>query len=298
MAFETSGLQQVRFELSELEKRLHHGTAELSESIRSLQRLEPRELLGIYHALAEVAMEGSALFPVSGGKIEFAAGTGSLLRPRDLDRIEACIPSVGRLEVWEGDSRSHIAGTAWMAGPDLVVTNRHVYTRSLKEAFALAGFDPTVRVVFDPSIEKNPTWEISFDIDDVVHVTSAARGEPDLAILRLKGRESRIPRLQVATPVDGMDIAVIGHPIYADREDTLAILASIDGGKRVSFGKIKQIESDLVFHSATTHPGSSGSPVIEVATGRVVGLHIDGDFGKLNFAVPGNLLGEALSGVL
>jgi V8-like Glu-specific endopeptidase len=51
-------------------------------------------------------------------------------------------------------------------------------------------------------------------------------------------------------------------------------------------GIVTYAAETLLAHDCSTLGGNSGSPVIELASGRVAGLHFGGQFREANLAVP------------
>ena len=122
----------------------------------------------------------------------------------------------------------------------------------------------------------------------------------DMALLQVEGLPvDRVLRLSVRSPaeLEDRDVMVIGYPARDERQD-LALQDSIFQGiyhvKRLQPGKVRpssQIRSydhivTVLVHDASTLGGNAGSPVIDVATGDVLGLHFAGEYLKGKYAVP------------
>ncbi len=93
----------------------------------------------------------------------------------------------------------------------------------------------------------------------------------------------------------GQAVAAIGYPSKdADRNPLFipAIFGDRFGVKRVSPGEITGSTDRLVFHDCSTLGGNSGSPVLSLATAKVVGLHRSGTFLFSNEAVESAALVE------
>jgi endonuclease G len=123
----------------------------------------------------------------------------------------------------------------------------------------------------------------------------------DMALLRVDGLAADRPalRLSVRAPEDleGADVVVIGYPARDDRNDLDVqdrIFQRTYFVKRFQPGKIRarahlhSFEStvDAMTHDSSTLGGNSGSAVVDVATGEVVGLHFAGEYLDANYAVP------------
>ena len=85
----------------------------------------------------------------------------------------------------------------------------------------------------------------------------------------------------------GTQVLVVGYPLYSDSSPAFVntLFENIYGVKRGSPGELLAVEADLLYHDCTTLPGSSGSPVFELRTGLVVGIHASGQFAFRNTAV-------------
>ncbi|MDQ3749834.1 MAG: phospholipase D-like domain-containing protein [Acidobacteriota bacterium] len=199
--------------------------------------------------------------------------------------INPAIPSVGRIEVSNSD---YIwAGTGWVIADEIIVTNRHVADVFAKQDARTTGF------VFKPGV----TGElVSSDIDfleeenrldsDEHPITSilwvAPEGEADVAFLRVTRASGRppLPRpIQLAENIaEDMWIAAIGYPARdpSIRDQQLVIRIFGDDvyeKKRLSLGKLKKIEDPGLRHDCSTLGGNSGSVLLDLKTGKAVGLH-------------------------
>jgi len=217
------------------------------------------------------------------------------------DVLEAAIPSVGRIDLRNHDQLDW-AGTGWMIGPGLVITNRHV-----AEAFASrrdGGF--AFRVIAGKQTHAMLDWyqEYQQPEESRFRVTEIAWIEPDeslfdVALLRIAetGEEG-----QTAPPVVGLLsdddladvdvgrwIAVIGYPGYdsrADPADQQRIFGGVYGCKRLAAGQVLAVEhAGLIGHDATTLGGNSGSALIDLSTGKAIALHFGGRAHVRNSAV-------------
>lgn len=261
-------------------------------------RLMPEEEIGV-HAL--LAFTSRPVILVQGGR--FAAPPPVWAELEEVrPAIEAALPSVGRVEV-SGHPRLSWAGTAWAAAPGLVVTNRHVV-----EQFAapLAGTETrwriqdgrTARIDFgrelDVPSDEGRIFDVREDEPILVHP------EHDLALVPV-ARTSRDgagafpPPLAMAgddTGIgEGRKVFVAGHPARDDRAPERLLQYRLFQGifdvKRLQPGQVMQVlpETGTLLHDCSTLGGNSGSPVLDLATGRVVGLHYAGFHRHANLAV-------------
>ncbi len=196
--------------------------------------------------------------------------------------------SIGRI-----DTGKTPAGTGFLIAPDVLVTNRHVLekismgTRALEEGQAVVGF----RWLADDFEDPQPiTGVIAFD------------DEFDIALLRVKPQVGRTPlKLAAAAPKREQQVVVIGHP-YDDPVNnpmfTRTIFGSDWGIKRAAPGEVVSVSAPaptIAGHDCSTLGGNSGSPVLALETGEVVGLHFGGSFLWRNEAVTSTALASFVS---
>jgi endonuclease G len=211
-------------------------------------------------------------------------------------KLDAAIRSVGRVEV--AGSPNPFVGTAWMIGPNVAVTNRHVaieFSRRKGKSFVFRsnpiGEALQPRVDFKEEHGQLSVFEAS--VAKVLFIAGLDDDAPDIAFLALEAPPGRklpppIPLFD-GRPTAGQTVAVIGYPAQDPRND-LADQARLFGGifdvKRLAPGQVMDRFNNEVFtHDCTTLGGSSGSVVVDVATGAAVGLHFAGEFLEANFAV-------------
>ncbi len=221
-------------------------------------------------------------------------------------RIERNIPSIGRIDL-PGKAFSPFAGTGFVVGPNLIMTNRHVAM-----IFAERGGDAQIRFkrnftatinFLRESIPRQNETEQILSVDDVVMLHPYW----DMALLKVKGLSDRqVPLKLSATHPDDLtsrDIVVIGYPQQDERgniEEHNRIFSGRYGVKRLlpgefgAFERTEGLEEVVVAltHDASTLGGNSGSAVIHVATGEVLGLHFAGEYLRTNYAVATNDLSQ------
>lgn len=170
-----------------------------------------------------------------------------------------------------GDQPTAPFCTAFMVGPDLVVTAGHCYNS--------AYFDST-RFVFGFYMEDGTTPRFEYAADEVYQgveiVSYASSGSTDHCVVRVD-REIRAPgarpfRLRRAGVVQpGEFVGVIGHP------SGLPL--------KIAFGNtFVRSSTDPGFFVANldTYGGNSGSPVINAGTGILEGILVRGDTDFIN----------------
>ncbi len=197
--------------------------------------------------------------------------------------------------------RIPFGGTGFLVGDNLLMTNRHV-ARLFTD-----GVGMTQRLAYrvgDAAVDFR-RWVDSSQDDRTAYfaVVKVEMIHPfwDMALLRVDGlsEEFRPLALSVRAPEDLLDhdIIAVGYPARDDRSD-LDLQDQIFSGqynvKRLQPGKLRtraRIESfenrvDAVTHDSSTLGGNSGSAIMDVQTGEVVGLHFAGEYLRANYAVP------------
>jgi endonuclease G len=220
-------------------------------------------------------------------------------------RINSAMPAIGRIENISRGIPQHI-GTGFIVGPNLMMTNRHVaemFVRGIGRDGKKLSFVPGIEsaINFQREKEQNPN-----DTSASIRLTEVVMIHPywDMAIFRIAGGASSANplRLSVIPPEDliGRQIVVIGYPGRGKDRSRKAIqlerkyFGDLFGVKRLAPGEIDgrdQIESfghlvPAMIHDSSTLAGNSGSAIIDVETGDVVGLHFKGATLKANYSVP------------
>ncbi|MEZ4302420.1 MAG: serine protease [Polyangiaceae bacterium] len=208
--------------------------------------------------------------------------------------IEAALPFVGSIAPSRrpgpfggAPSRLGIA-TCFAIGPRAVVTNVHVLDQLARDG--LSASDAVVR--FDVE------WDAPSRLAPVaVKGVLARHPERDVVILELSADcppAAGLPLSGGAEPAALAPVAAIGHPLSDGRNPrwAQAMFEGKFGVKRVSPGVVTGVERAVLYHDASTLGGSSGSPILDVETGRVVGVHSLGDFALRNAAVPVGALSD------
>jgi S1-C subfamily serine protease len=168
-----------------------------------------------------------------------------------------------------------VAGSGWIAGDGLVVTNAHV----------VAGEDDTT-----VSLEGGEALDA-----EAVHYDS----RNDLAILRVPGLGGE--RLEfAASPSSGVDAAIVGYPENGPLALTPARLGRTGTvTSQDSYGR-GPVQRTMTPFRAEVRGGNSGGPVVD-ADGEVLATVFAASTGggpKTGLGVPNGIVAEALSGRL
>lgn len=205
------------------------------------------------------------------------------------------IPAIGRVQ----SNRPYALydGTAFVVGPKLLMTNRHVAEKFIRDVGETTlTFKPFHTAKVDLKVERGR------DTTRVLQVIGAKLVHPywDMALLEVEGLDPSIEPLRLITRplTESKAVAVIGYPYFDERNPDAElqnrIFQSEYGVKRllpgytgarakiVTYGGVV----DVITHDSSTLGGNSGSALIDLETGEVLGLHFAGDYLEDNYAVP------------
>ncbi|MEJ7622522.1 MAG: tetratricopeptide repeat protein [Pyrinomonadaceae bacterium] len=199
------------------------------------------------------------LFPLSSMVliVFFALAGGSAAQDFLPELVKRIKPSAVAIETFDAKGNTVSRGSGFFIAADRVITNRHVIERSTRaEIHLVDGKKFAVRGVL------------------------AIDGEGDLALLQVDVPRALAVALPIvrAVPQEGESIVVVGNPYGLEGSVSNGIVSAV---REISgYGKIIQI-------TASISPGSSGSPVVNMA-GQVIGVATlqAAEGQNLNFAVP------------
>lgn len=236
--------------------------------------------------------------------------------PPDTDvkikNIEAVVRSVGRVEflnasmTW-GGSGGVVEDSK---GQRLVMTNRHVAQIVAKRVAGGKGVflrSPSTGIRYAANVDFGEEVGSTAGNSKTARVVSveylADDMAADVALLKIEA-DFALP-----DPIDLADtearagdlVALVGYPAYDSRNDAgdqARYFRDLYEVKRFSPGRILQAlsGSTSLTHDCTSLGGSSGSPLISLENGKIVGLHFSGVYGKENTAVGVTTLKALLAG--
>jgi Trypsin. len=203
-------------------------------------------------------------------------------------QIQRAIKSTGIFEVQKRLSK-YPAGTGWVVTDDLVVTNQHVAEQLFEKKNGQYVFKKgKEQLTIDFKEEFDRVDDQEFKILELVHMEDSDHHlydhVPDLAILRVEKVNANGDVLPPPLPLfEGplkkkQLICIIGFPSidYKAPKSRKQIFKNIYDVKRIQPGIIRSIRTlyDFDFkHDCATLRGNSGSPIIDLQTGGVVGIH-------------------------
>jgi endonuclease G len=221
-----------------------------------------------------------------------------LNKPDVHHRLEPLFPSIGRIELPLTPTIPY-GGTGFVVGSDLLMTNRHV-ARLFSEGLGVrvtyhAGGSAVDFLREDGLPEPDP--------GTLLRVIGVVMVHPfwDMALLKVAGLPATAKPLPISVmppeQLSGRDVVVVGYPAQDfrnDQEVQSRVFGKTFGVKRFQPGKVQgrstipsfENQVSALTHDSSTLGGNSGSAVIDVETGAVVGLHFAGIYLEANYAVP------------
>ena len=246
------------------------------------------------------------------------------------DEVRLQSLATGRISTYDRlESEPHklrqVVGSAVAIGPNHIVTNKHVILSSRigYESLTGAGEIQLYSSIFGRisfPVEYNRCDPDALDIQSVVDIEAIEFTHPtlDFVIARVSSDlPSYIEFPSERDHVVGDRIAVIGYTTRPGDADTFLSPVQLDDVFRAPDGRIPfpvqrvaegfsivndGVENGYFRYDATTWGGNSGSIVIDLTTGKVLGLHARGlqssDQGTgYNEAISSEQLAEAISSI-
>lgn len=260
------------------------------------QELTPGELRSLE---AIVLPENRPVVFVRNGSYEDIGSPWTHLNtPEVKSRIAPLLRSIGRVEVPSLLSIPY-GGTGFVVGRNLLMTNRHVarlFAEGVGTRFLL--YRPgDAAVDFKREVDTGEDDRTAYFV-----VRNVIMIHPywDMALLLIEGLDAYPAlRLSVRPPeeLQDRDVVAVGYPARDDRNDLELQdlifskkynVKRLQPGKLRSRARVRSFESvvNAMTHDSSTLGGNSGSAVVDVETGEVVGLHFAGEYLKANYAVP------------
>jgi S1-C subfamily serine protease len=186
------------------------------------------------------------------------------------EKVRPSLYSVGRIDRIDGKSTDALA-SGFVVAPGVLATNTHVLdalsanARRLERKQAAVLFGQEFGVAPDPP---------------AVAITGVLAVHPSLDVCLLEIDDSiRLAwEIEAKVPSKGSRIAAIGYPQDDPRSPVFrdVIFQNRYGVKRGAPGEVRGVGMNAVYHDCSTLGGNSGSPLVDLESGKVVGIHRDG----------------------
>ena len=219
--------------------------------------------------------------------------------------LRSALAAVVRVEIVEPSGKLKYAGSGFFVGKGLLMTSRHVAMKLLPEEEDMAS---AARYSRNGVIHCDK--EHATDVDStegVICVSGIRMIHPhwNMALLEVEEAPAGIIPLKLSSThpsaLVGKEIAVMGYPGRSDglREDGELLLEEelfrgVHNVKRIAPGEVVAQEKvpddygdvEAIAHDSSTLLDASGSPVVDILTGEVVGLQFINIPMEMNFSVP------------
>lgn len=287
-------------------------TAEGTAGSRAVSALELRpEALGL-HGLAEAIVLAElrpAFFVMEDGiDLQNAIDSDETLLAKinaSKARLTVICNGVGRVDLTNHFTLPY-AGTGFLIDETLVVTNRHValvFAERLRSGYRMrqGRFGADMEARLDYRRYLGSTARLRADVLELLYI--AGDNEPDFALLRVE-RQADSPHLELLggkrqRVEAGTPVAVVGYPAEDGDRNDRALMDQVFKGqyevKRLAPGFVTDRSADEIVLMAdySSLGGNSGSPMIGLEDGQVLGLHFAGRFMENNYAVAADIIEAA-----
>lgn len=220
--------------------------------------------------------------------------------------IDSAIKAVGRVDLSYHPDFSMLA-TAWLVTSDIVITNRHVAEKFAEKnndgfGFIINDNDETITARIDFKAEDKSPEKSVFKVEKILHIEE--KSGPDIAFLRISKTNKYGSSLSQPIPLSeesiqpNRNVAIIGYPMFDSREldadIQLRVFSGIFNVKRLQPGLITGV-TNVIEHDCSTLGGNSGSVVLDIDTGKALGIHFGAkNSRKSNVAVPASVIKKRL----
>ena len=219
--------------------------------------------------------------------------------------LDSAIRAVGRIDL-QG-ARLDWVGTGWLVAENILVTNRHV----AREFAARKGDGYTFQIGLNGPMSAdidflqeidNPA-QLIFKLIRPLHIEDEPG--PDMSFFEVEissGNAKLAQPIDLATEIAAtQNVATIGYPAYDSRIPEPDLMENIFGKtynkKRLAPGGITEVQPTQLLHTCTTLGGNSGSAVIDLDSGKALGLHFSGSFLATNYAVRADVVKRRLDDI-
>lgn len=280
---------RTREELVELPRATQNTEDAIQEESVVLRRLRP--VMAIKNNTTEIVFDDAD---------DSRIWKDRLTRSREI--IDRAIRSVGRVELRGG--RIDWAGTGWLVADNMLVTNRHVaneFSRRSGEGFTFrTGPNGMIsaRIDFLQEIDNPETLE--FKLIRPVHIEEEPGPDVSFFEIELTSGDTRLagPINLADTIAETANVAIIGYPARDSRIPEPDLMERLYGSvydkKRLAPGAVTRLEQTRLLHNCTTLGGNSGSVLLDLDSGKAVGLHFSGSFLATNYAVRADVVSDLL----
>jgi len=203
--------------------------------------------------------------------------------------IDEAKKSVYQVALSSGGGDPEPKATAWVIGPNQLVTNAHVaklwLTREPGQDYVVIAPGKERAVSKITQVKIHPAYDAFRAVVESAGTTQSAVGSYDVALLtveldpgtQLEQRLDPAPDGELNNLQQGLDIALIGYPAEnAKNKSMLQNRQGVISGLTDFFGIARGKSSELIYHTAAVAGGASGSPIIN-RDGKVIAVFSGGE---------------------
>jgi len=189
---------------------------------------------------------------------EKVIGENTLFPVEILQRALAAAQAVALIRVQPATGGSSWLGTGFLVGRDLIMTNHHLIKTPEQAGASVFTFNYQL----DPDGNPCPTSIARAKVGGLFHADPVL----DFAVVQIDEFDRSIAPLKLSSKVPTLADAVtlIGHPSGHLKQISLRNNA------------VQYADGRAIQYTASTEPGSSGSPLFDRAATEVVGIHHSG----------------------
>lgn len=228
---------------------------------------------------------------------------------RARSHLVKAIRASGRVELHR-HLRKNWCGTGWLIASNVVVTNQHVADlfgtrQNGVPVFKFNDFNQEMGAAIDflEEFDNDADPSRTFTVTRILLLEKEPK--PDVALLRVEADGGRTlpPPLELAgaRAEEKQMVAAIGYPARDSAVRDQALMERLFRGaydkKRLSPGQVTKVTDSFVGHDCCALTGSSGSPLVDLESGEIIGLHAFGANLTDNYAVPAAVIAEAVDAV-
>lgn len=215
--------------------------------------------------------------------------------------LSSKIPSIGRLELMHSNNLDYV-GTGFLVDENIVMTNRHVtihFVKKIEDRHEWKKINgKTIKARIDYLEEEGASSNMEIDFTEILYIEPYPG--PDVAFFRVEMGSNPNP-LELSSSSSVNDaIVTIGYPTRKEPQPEFIekFIKLVFGNKfeikRLSPGFIKNQGANVLKHDCSTLWGNSGSPIIDIETCKVIGMH-RGPNGRNNSGVSAGAIKKCLA---
>jgi esterase/lipase superfamily enzyme len=212
-------------------------------------------------------------------------------------------PSVGRIETTNLPINGGSIGTGWLIAEDTIVTNRHLVdligVRDGEDyQFRSDPFGEPIKVLFQIKSEIDQPTVQPYQVTQILWAEPNRKA--DIAFLKVNRpiNQTALRPIALATedPAPGTLVATVGHPFRDSPAFPTLTAIGVDkpNVKRLAPGFVLSDERGWATHDCNSLGGDPGAAIVDLATGKAVGLQFVTSEPLKNFFIKASTISDCL----